>query len=51
MKDAMKNKPEQVVRKMLDGKISKFYQDIVMMDMHYFLDVDRNITIDEYLKE
>ena len=37
MKD-VKTTKQEVIDKILEGKLKKFYQDLVFMDMEYLLD-------------
>jgi elongation factor Ts len=43
------NKPEEVIEKILEGKLNKWYSEIVLLEQSYIKDEDK--TIDEYLKE
>ena len=43
------NKPEQVFEKIVDGRISKFYQETVLMDQPYVK--DQNISIGDLLRQ
>lgn len=41
------NKPEQIVEKMLDGRIKKFYKEICLNDQEFV--VDNTVTTSQYL--
>ena len=41
-------KPEQMIEKIVEGKVGKFYSEIVLMEQKYVKDPD--MTIEEYLK-
>lgn len=42
-------KPENILEKMVDGKIRKFYEEVVLMEQKYVKDPER--TIQDYLNE
>ena len=46
MKDALKNKPEAVVNKIMDGKMAGYYGDKVLYDMEYLLNSDEDMTVE-----
>ena len=37
-------KPENIVEKILDGKMSKFYSEVTLMNQKYILDQDKNVN-------
>ena len=43
------NKPEQVFEKIVEGRVSKFYQDTVLMDQPYVK--DQNISVGDLLRQ
>ncbi len=49
-REQMKNegKPENIIDKIVDGKVDKYYSEIVLMEQKYVKDPD--MTIEEYLK-
>ncbi|MFA5388814.1 MAG: translation elongation factor Ts [Candidatus Omnitrophota bacterium] len=49
LKDSVKNKPENVVEKIVQGKLEKFYSEVCLLDQ-FFVKNDK-ITIKEYLNE
>ena len=40
MEKTLKGKPDKIVETIIEGKLKKFYEDNVMMDMEYILDGD-----------
>ncbi len=42
-------KPDNIIEKILDGKMKKFYSDSTLMNQHFIMDPDK--TISEILKE
>jgi elongation factor Ts len=42
-------KPESILEKMVDGKMRKFYEEVVLLDQKYVKDPDK--TIQDYLNE
>ena len=46
-------KPSNIVEKILEGKMNKFYSDITLYNQSYILDQDKNVKsiISEYSKE
>ena len=38
------NKPAQIIEKMIEGRISKFYKENCLMDQQYVKDADKTIT-------
>ncbi len=50
LKDVKATKKE-IVDKILEGKLKKFYQDLVFLDMEYLLDDSQELTIGEYIKK
>ncbi len=46
-------KPNNIVEKILEGKMKKFYSDITLLNQTYILDQDKTVmmVIDEYSKE
>ncbi|MCX5692336.1 MAG: translation elongation factor Ts [Candidatus Omnitrophica bacterium] len=49
LKDSVKNKPDNVVEKIVQGKLEKFYSEVCLLDQP-FVKNDK-ITIKEYLNE
>jgi elongation factor Ts len=49
LKESVKNKPENVVEKIVQGKLEKFYSEVCLLDQP-FVKNDK-ITIKEYLNE
>lgn len=47
--DSLKNKPADIIEKIIAGKMEKYYQENCLMDQAYIKDEDK--TIDELLKE
>lgn len=47
-KDQVKNKPENVQEKIIEGKLSKFYEEKCLLDQKFFK--DDSITIREHIK-
>lgn len=49
-RDQMKNegKPEHIIDKIVEGKVDKYYSEIVLMEQKYVKDPD--MTIEDYLK-
>ena len=44
----IKNKPDQVIEKIVEGKLGKYYSEICLMEQPFVKDADN--TIEEYLK-
>jgi elongation factor Ts len=42
-------KPENIIDKIVDGKVEKFYKEVCLLSQHYVKDPQK--TIEEYLKE
>jgi elongation factor Ts len=42
-------KPENILEKMVEGKIRKYYEEVVLMEQKYVKDPDK--TIQDYLNE
>ena len=49
LKESVKNKPENVMEKIVQGKLEKFYSEVCLLDQPYVK--DDKITIKEYLNE
>jgi len=49
LKDSVKNKPDNVIEKIIQGKLEKFYSEVCLLDQP-FVKNDK-ITIKEYLNE
>jgi elongation factor Ts len=49
LKESVKNKPENVVEKIIQGKLEKFYSEVCLLDQ-FFVKNDK-ITIRDYLNE
>lgn len=47
IKSEIKNKPEQIVNKIVEGKLEKFYSEVCLLDQPFIK--DDKITIKEYL--
>lgn len=47
LKEGIKNKPENVMEKIVEGKLEKFYSEVVLMDQPFIK--DDKITIKDYL--
>ncbi len=41
-------KPEQMIEKIVEGKVSKFYSEVVLLEQKYVKDPD--VTVEEYVK-
>ena len=41
--EKMANKPAQIIEKMVEGKIAKFFKDVCLMDQMYFRDPSKSI--------
>ena len=46
-------KPSNIVEKILEGKMKKFYSDVTLLNQNYILDQDKNVKsiIENYSKE
>ena len=42
-REQAKGKPDNVVEKMLDGKLNKFFQEVCLMEQAFVKDPDRSI--------
>ena len=49
LKESVKNKPENVLEKIVQGKLEKFYSEVCLLDQPFVK--DDKITIKEYLHE
>ena len=49
LKESVKNKPENVIEKIIQGKLEKFYSEVCLLDQPYVK--DDKITIKDYLSE
>jgi len=49
LKETVKNKPENVLEKIVQGKLEKFYSEVCLLDQPFVK--DDKITIKEYLNE
>jgi elongation factor Ts len=49
LKDSIKNKPDNVVEKILQGKLEKFYSEVCLLDQPFVK--DDKITIRDYLNQ
>jgi len=49
LKESVKNKPENVIEKIVQGKLEKFYSEVCLLDQPYVK--DDKITIKDYLSE
>ena len=47
--EANKNKPDQILEKMIEGKVSKSLKDMCLVDQEYFLDSSKKVS--QVLKE
>ena len=43
LKEGIKGKPDNVVEKMLEGKLNKFFQDVCLVEQPFVKDPDRTI--------
>jgi elongation factor Ts len=48
IKEQFKDKPEDVIKKIIDGKLNDFYKEKVLLKQPFIK--DENITIEEYIK-
>jgi elongation factor Ts len=48
IKEEFKDKPEDVIKKIIDGKLNEFYKEKVLLKQTFIK--DENITIEEYIK-
>jgi elongation factor Ts len=48
IKEEFKDKPEDVIKKIIDGKLNDFYKEKVLLKQTFIK--DENITIEEYIK-
>ncbi|HAZ10182.1 MAG TPA: elongation factor Ts, partial [Candidatus Omnitrophica bacterium] len=49
LKESVKNKPENIIEKIVQGKLEKFYSEVCLLDQPFVK--DDKITIKEYLNE
>nr|MBU1327665.1 translation elongation factor Ts [Candidatus Omnitrophota bacterium] len=49
LKDSVKNKPENIIEKIVQGKLEKFYSEVCLLDQPFVK--DDKITIKDYLNE
>jgi len=42
------NKPDNIIKKIVSGRISKFYEEVVLLEQKFIF--DRNVTVSELLK-
>lgn len=49
--DSKKPKPENIVEKIIEGKINKFFSEVCLMEQKFVKDPDKSITIQDLLNE
>jgi elongation factor Ts len=37
-------KPEQVIEKMIEGRLKKFYQEVVLLEQAFIMDQDKTVS-------
>lgn len=51
MGNTLKGKKEDIIKHIIEGKLSKFYEDNVLLDMNYVLNDDDSLKVGEYIKQ